>query len=47
MPTNPERMVWGLGDARGLRVVNTPAGRIGTLIRWKNYMPLARYALYA
>ena len=25
MPTNPERMVWGMGDASGLRVVDTPA----------------------
>ncbi len=47
MPTNPERMVWGMGDASGLRVVNTPAGRIGSLICWESYMPLARYALYA
>ena len=47
MPTNPERMVWGLGDASGLRVVDTPCGRIGTLICWENYMPLARAALYA
>jgi len=47
MPTNPERMVWGFGDATGLKVVDTPAGRIGTLICWENYMPLARYALYA
>ena len=47
MPTNPERMVWGMGDASGLRVVNTPAGRLGTLICWESYMPLARYALYA
>ena len=47
MPTNPERMVWGCGDGRGLKVVDTPAGRIGTLICWENYMPLARYALYA
>jgi nitrilase len=47
MPTNPERMVWGWGDARGLTVVDTPAGRIGTLICWENYMPLTRYALYA
>jgi nitrilase len=47
MPTNPERMVWGMGDASGLRVVDTPAGRLGTLICWENYMPLARYALYA
>jgi nitrilase len=47
MPTNPERMVWGWGDASGLNVVATPAGRIGTLICWESYMPLARYALYA
>jgi nitrilase len=47
MPTNPERMVWGFGDASGLKVVETPCGRIGTLICWENYMPLARYALYA
>ncbi len=47
MPTNPERMVWGMGDASGLRVVDTPVGRIGALICWENYMPLARYALYA
>lgn len=47
MPTNPERMVWGFGDASGLRVVDTPAGRIGTLLCWENYMPLARYAIYA
>jgi nitrilase len=47
MPTNPERMVWGMGDASGLRVVDTPAGRLGALICWESYMPLARYALYA
>jgi nitrilase len=47
MPTNPERMVWGLGDASGLRVVETPVGRVGSLICWENYMPLARFALYA
>ncbi len=47
MPTNPERMVWGMGDATGLRVVDTPAGRLGCLICWESYMPLARYALYA
>lgn len=47
MPTNPERMVWGFGDASGLNVVDTPFGRIGSLICWENYMPLARHALYA
>ena len=47
MPTNPERMVWGMGDASGLRVVDTPVGRLGCLICWESYMPLARHALYA
>jgi nitrilase len=47
MPTNPERMVWGFGDGSGLNVIETPAGKIGTLLCWENYMPLARYSLYA
>jgi nitrilase len=47
MPTNPERMVWGQGDASGLRVTDTAVGRVGSLICWENYMPLARFALYA
>jgi len=47
MPTNPERMVWGCGDASGLQVVDTPVGRIGSLICWENFMPLARYTLYS
>ena len=47
MPTNPERMVWGQGDATGLRVVDTPLGRVGGLICWENYMPLSRFALWA
>jgi len=47
MPTNPERMVWGLGDARGLAVHPTPVGRVGSLICWESFMPLARMALYA
>jgi nitrilase len=46
MPTNPERMVWGFGDASGLKVVDTPAGRLGALVCWENFMPLARFALY-
>ncbi len=47
LATNPERMIWGAGDASGLQVVDTPVGRIGCLLCWENYMPLARYALYA
>ena len=46
MPTNHERLVWGLGDGRGLAAVETPLGRIGGLICWENLMPLARAALY-
>jgi len=46
VPTNPERMVWGQGDASGLRVVDTAIGRLGGLICWENYMPLPRYVLY-
>ncbi|OUR83392.1 nitrilase [Marinomonas sp. 42_23_T18] len=47
MPTNPERMVWGFGDGHGLNVIDTPVGKIGSLICWESYMPLARYALYS
>ena len=47
VPTNPERMVWGMGDASGLKVVETPSGRLGSLICWENYMPLARFTLFA
>ncbi|MBA2332989.1 MAG: carbon-nitrogen hydrolase family protein, partial [Actinobacteria bacterium] len=46
VPTNHERLVWGQGDGRGLRALETPIGRIGGLICWENYMPLARFALY-
>jgi len=47
MPTFHERMVWGWGDGSGLRVFDTDVGRIGALICWEHYMPLARYALIA
>jgi nitrilase len=46
MPTNHERLVWGLGDGRGLETIATPLGNVGGLICWENYMPLARAALY-
>ena len=47
VPTSSERLVWAPGDGSTLRVHDTPLGRIGGLICWENYMPLARYALYA
>jgi nitrilase len=46
VPTNHERLVWGPGDGRGLEAVDAGFGRIGGLICWENYMPLARFALY-
>src|SRR5690349_14364648 len=46
VPTNHERLIWGQGDGRGLEAVETGFGRIGGLICWENYMPLARVALY-
>jgi nitrilase len=46
VPTNHERLIWGQGDGRGLRAIETDLGRIGGLICWENYMPLARFSLY-
>ena len=46
MPTNHERLVWGLGDGGGLETVDAGFGRVGGLICWENHMPLARAALY-
>jgi predicted amidohydrolase len=46
VPTNHERLVWGQGDGGGLRAIPTDLGRLGGLICWENYMPLARFALY-
>lgn len=44
-PTYHERMVWGMGDGAGLKVVDTAVGRVGALACWEHYNPLARYAL--
>jgi nitrilase len=47
MPTGGERLVWGMGDGSTLEVFDSPFGRLGGLICWENYMPLARAAMYA
>ena len=47
VPTYRERTVWGQGDGSTLDVHETPFGRIGAMICWENYMPLARYHQYA
>lgn len=45
-PTAAERVIWAEDDGSTLTVVDTPYGRMGSLICWENYMPLARMALY-
>lgn len=46
VPTYTERLVWGAGDAEGLQAVDAPAARIGALVCWEHWMPLARQALH-
>lgn len=46
-PTAAERLIWGEGDGSTLTVLDTELGRLGGLICWENYMPLARMAMYA
>jgi nitrilase len=46
VPTYTERMVWGLGDADGLTAVSTKVGRVGALVCWEHWMPLARQAMH-
>ena len=45
-PTAAEKLIWGEGDGSTLTVLSTPLGKIGGLICWENYMPLARMAMY-
>jgi nitrilase len=47
VPTAPERTIWAYGDPSGLQVFDTPLCKLGGLTCWENYMPLARYSLYA
>jgi len=46
-PTYHEKILWGQGDASGLRAVDSAVGRIGQLACWEHYNPLFRYALIA
>lgn len=45
-PTGSERLIWGEGDGSTMPVFETHIGRLGGLICWENYMPLARMAMY-
>ena len=46
VPTGAERLAWGNGTGPTLTVVDIGGVRVGSLICWENYMPLARAALY-
>ncbi len=46
-PTHAERIIWGEGDGSGIRVFDTPAGRVGGSICWEHWMPLNRFAMHA
>ena len=45
-PTGTERLVWAEAGGESLVTFPTPIGRLGGLICWENYMPLARMAIY-
>ncbi|KAA3617320.1 MAG: carbon-nitrogen hydrolase family protein [Calditrichaeota bacterium] len=46
IPTGGERLIWAQGDGCTLKSYSTSAGKIGGLICWENFMPLARNAIY-
>jgi predicted amidohydrolase len=46
VPTYTERLVWGRGDGSTLTVIDTPVGRLGGLVCWEHWMPLARQAMH-
>ncbi|RMH64722.1 MAG: carbon-nitrogen hydrolase family protein [Calditrichaeota bacterium] len=46
IPTGGERMIWAGGDGSTFDAHDTSIGKLGGLICWENYMPLARQAMY-
>ena len=46
IPTGGERLIWAQGDGSTLETYDTNVGKIGGLICWENFMPLARNAMY-
>jgi len=46
MPTNCERLIWTQGNGSSLKSYKTSAGKLGGLICWENFIPLARNAIY-
>ncbi|MEO5838456.1 MAG: carbon-nitrogen hydrolase family protein [Acidimicrobiales bacterium] len=46
IPTGAERLIWGQGQGDVLTTIDIGGMRVGSLICWENYMPLARAAMY-
>ncbi len=46
VPTFSEKLIWAYGDVDGLRAVDTPVGRVGSLVCWEHWMPLPRQAMH-
>jgi nitrilase len=46
VPTFNEKLLYGYGDAAGLKTVDSEWGNIGGLICWEHWMPLSRQALH-
>jgi len=47
VPTFGERLVWAYGDAADLDALSLGGARVGGLICWEHWMPLARQVLHA
>jgi len=45
-PTGTERLVWSEAGGESLVTFQTKIGKLGGLICWENYMPLARMSMY-
>ena len=45
-PTGSERIIWSEDDGKSLVSFDTKIGKLGGLICWENYMPLARMSMY-
>ena len=46
VPTHGERLIWMRGDGSTLGVHQAPWGKLGNLICWEHWMPLARAAMH-
>jgi nitrilase len=45
-PTGSERIIWGEGNGNTLTTIDSKIGKMGGLICWENFMPMARMAMY-